>query len=369
MQAISFDMEICQTHAAHGFTMHQPSLKTILFSAAMLLGIPGFAANYSAKQLSLPNDIGFGCDAFDINDAAQVTGVCYTSESQPSNGFFTAAKGKYAEELGLLSGTVSYGYGINNSGTIVGGATLTGDEIFHATIRYKEDIGLTDIGTLGSDYAYAYAINDYGLFTGMASTPSGEYHVFIANLSNPHLVDIGGLGGGYTAPRAINKHGIIVGSGWADGVNSHAFYAKSPSYIFVDLGTLGGTTSYARAINDNGLIVGYSRVPSLFTLNRAFVVDLKNGSLMRDLGTPVGQESFAYSVNNHGQIVGQFMRTDYSTEAAFLCTGDCSDFVDLNLVTSKLPMGVILVSAQLINKKGRIVAKGSDKKLYLLTPQ
>ncbi|GAA0746042.1 DUF3466 family protein [Ideonella azotifigens] len=348
-----------------------PLLKTaaVLAAITVLCALPAYAVTYVAKQLKLPHDIGHGCDAAGINDAGQLSGGCYTEDELFSVGFSTEANGKKGTDLGLLGGTDSYGWGINNNGVVVGEATLLGDLIYHAVLRRPGDSALTDLGTLGGDYAYAAGINDAGQIVGVSTVASGDSHVFISSLTDNRLIDIGGMGGSFTMPMAINGKGVIAGYGLspADSMNVRAFYAKPPSYHFVALGTLGGGGSWARAISDKGLIVGYSKTAGS-GYNRAFVYDM-HSKVMRDLGTPGPYSSIAYDVNSHGQIVGQYTRDDRGTTAAFVCSGDCSDFVDLNTVASGLPEGAMLNYARVINKKGQIVAKGSDKKLYLLTPQ
>jgi len=335
---------------------------------AMSFALPAFAVTYDAKEVKLTHDVGHGCAAAAINDAGQITGGCYTEDDLFSVGSTTGPKGKNPTDLGLLGGVDSYGFGINNNGMVVGEATLAGDLTYHAVLRRPNDSEPIDLGTLGGDYAAARGINDSGQIVGYGLTSSGDSHIFVATVNDNRLVDIGGLSTFNNVARAINKKGIIVGNGATpDGKETHAFYAKSPHYKFVDLGTLGGRASSAAAISDNGLVVGYSTFDSS-GLRRAFVVDIGQEGIMKDLGTPAGRFSTASGVNEHGQIVGQFVREDNLTAAAFMCSGDCADFVDLTTVTSGLPQGVLLSYANAINKKGRIIAKGSDNKIYLLTP-
>ncbi|GAA0746037.1 hypothetical protein GCM10009107_13130 [Ideonella azotifigens] len=339
---------------------------------AMSFALPAQAATYTAQRVKLTHDIGAGCNVAGINDAGQLSGGCFTADELFSVGSVTEAKGKKPTDFGLLGGIDSYGYDINNNGVVVGEATLPGDVIYHAVLRKPGDAGLTDLGTLGGSYAYAAGINDNGQIVGYSYTADdAQGQIFVASLADTRLVNLGAVNDVTSStPVGINGKGVIAGYGYtaASPNYTHAFYAKPPKYKFIDLGTLGGAISLATAISDNGLVVGYSKIDSS-SFRRAFIADINQGGVMKDLGTPAGLNTRAYGVNNHGQVVGSYLLADGVTYAPFMCSGDCSDFVDLNTVTGGLPEGVLLTSARIINKKGRIVAHGSDGYAYLLTPQ
>jgi probable HAF family extracellular repeat protein len=138
-----------------------------------------------------------------------------------------------------------------------------------------------------------------------------------------------------------------------------------PDYKLVELPTFGGTFATVNALNENGVMVGGAQIPG--GKFRAFVAST-SGNSITDLGTPEGHGSVANAINDLGQVVGY----DYVSEGdphAFLCSGDCSDFVELNGVTTGLPKGVGLRDAYGITNTGKIIAQGTNARLYLLTPQ
>ena len=122
------------------------------------------------------------------------------------------------------------------------------------------------------------AINNSGQFAGNSSLTNlvvdgqgvdyskttGWAHAFIYN--GHAVIDLGTLGSNFSTAKAINNHGDVVGySGILPLANpadpnqiNHAFLVQSGGKM-IDLGVLRGTTqSIALGINDSGQIVGYS---------------------------------------------------------------------------------------------------------------
>ena len=118
-----------------------------------------------------------------------------------------------------------------------------------------------------------------------------------------------------------------------------------------DLGTLpGDLTSEAMAINNTGDVVGYSNGPSGM---RAFL--WTKGGGMQELGIlPGGNSSQALAINDSGTVVGS--SDSASGDRAFVWKKQ-TGIMDLNDAGSSA-LGIVLVEAHAINRKGEILAMG-----------
>jgi probable HAF family extracellular repeat protein len=125
--------------------------------------------------------------------------------------------------LGTLGGSFSIAYWLNNAGESVGGATTSGDALFHAT--HWKNGAITDLGTLDGDcFSQAWAINSKGQIVGQS---------FSCDFSTVRTVlwdkgSIFDLGIASTEPLNINDPGEITGVYLPAGCDnsdlcSHAF--------------------------------------------------------------------------------------------------------------------------------------------------
>lgn len=89
------------------------------------------------------------------------------------------------------------------------------------------DYAITDLGTFGGTYSYAYGINDSGQVVGYAYTSNNSAQPAFL-YSNGRMTDLNSLlpaGSGWTltSARAINNAGDIVGYGVNPAGQTHAF--------------------------------------------------------------------------------------------------------------------------------------------------
>src|SRR5215216_2881132 len=201
------------------------------------------------------------------------------------------------EDIGLSSrGVISRGFGINNTGVVVGDTAFIATHTAASPVRHATlfgDRSRIDLGTLAKQtYSRANSINGFNQVVGFSGpaldTPKSRAFFWSKSTG---IVDLGTLGGGYSQAFAINDSGFITGnsqlrSSATDTEAVHAFLSPSPlgagAIGMVDLGTLGGSFSYGMAINAKNHVVGYSTANKVDSGVHAFWFD---GSGMKDLGT------------------------------------------------------------------------------------
>jgi len=227
----------------------------------------------------------------------------------------------------------SYGYGINNAGTVVGTTYVNGT--VHGTVW--SGTGATDLGA----NSYAMAINNSGEVVGGNGEAFRVVNGQLQSLGNPQGVN-------WSAAYGINDAGTVVGDGQlANGTFRGIIWSPGGSMIL--LGTLGGSSSQATDINDGGEVVGFASVASGY--QHAFsMLD----AMMIDLGTLGGGNSYAYGVNDSGEVVGYSYLAN-GAQNAFLY--DDGTMLDLNALIPA-NSGWDLLEAYGINDSGQITGEG-----------
>ena len=96
----------------------------------------------------------------------------------------------------------------------------------HAGTTYA----VTELGTLGGLWTYAYGINNAGQVTGLSATASGLTHAFV--FGGGAMTDLGVPAGGSSSQGyGINSTGQVAGSAFVVGdADSHAFTYNAGSW-------------------------------------------------------------------------------------------------------------------------------------------
>jgi probable HAF family extracellular repeat protein len=308
------------------------------------------------------------------------------------------------EDIGLSTrGLISRGFGINNTGVVVGDAAFIAVSTTDSPDRHAalfSNGSLKDLGTLKKQtFSRANSINGFNQVVGFSgpTLDSPKSRAFFWSASTG-MVDLGTLGGAYAQAFAINDSGSITGnsqlrSSAATTETVHAFLSPSPVGASVigmrDLGTLGGTFSYGMAINAKNHVVGYSTVNKVDSRVHAFWFDgngMKDlGSLAPNSGNPLEDQSFALGINNSDRIVGYtylpvinasmdpavMPGTSPVRQVAFVWSKGA--MTDLNKLIGTATDTYHLNSAVAINDNGQIVASAISKttgtrRAVLLTP-
>jgi len=194
-------------------------------------------------------------EARGINDVGQVVGYGRTTAGDNRAFLYDIGSGT-GIDLGTL-GASSRATAISNSGRVVGwsetGDVFGDDEnpVVHAFVWY--DGLMTDLGTLGGGEGMALGVNETGQVVGKASlTAEGEDPLYAFLWENGQMTNLNDLlpaGSGWVLREAtaINDLGQIVGYGTLNGVDRAFLLVPEPSTLFfLSLGALILTTKRRR---------------------------------------------------------------------------------------------------------------------------
>lgn len=158
---------------------------------------------------------------------------------------------------------ISYGMGVNESGTAVGYSAAPGACGDNRAVVYPASGGIIDLGTLGGANAQAQAINELGDVVGFSELPSGQNRATL--WSGGAIHNLGTLAGASFA-LSINDDGIVCGY-FLDSRNQQRACVWIGGSMF-DLNTLMGSGGagwrllIATGVNEQGQIVGQGRNPA-----------------------------------------------------------------------------------------------------------
>ncbi len=201
-------------------------------------------------------------------------------------------------------------------------------------------VTMTDIGTLGGEVSFAFAINDANQVVGVSLVPDGETHMFLYR--NGQMQDLSPFGQGiFSSNLGINNGGQIASGVFGnDGVYYPAIFDPQTQAITI-LGSLGGVApggfaGIAQSINNYGQAVGYAFLSS--GVRQAFLYE--NGAI-HNMGD--GTDSYAIAINDRGHVIGG------GAQGAFIYANGVTNFIR--------PFGSAQSYAYGINRSGQVVGE------------
>lgn len=318
---------------------------------------------FTATQVVQPSGLGSvtAVNAVAVNDNGQVAGTFSSSEAGEQ---FMAA----FLFAGGVTNTVAFSRtstanGLNDKAQVVGQQDVQPPNPLQppaqAFLYNYTDHTTIDIDNVTDRQSAANGINNAGQVTGFFSTatcpipvPSppvcGNTHAFL--YTGAGLTDIGTLGGTYSDGTSINNRGEIAGvSTVANGATHLFLYTQGHMH---DLGTAAGLTFASALLNDRGEILASTGSGGVGTSY------LYRNDAFFKLPFP------ASGINNSTLIVGTKPAATAVSRAYLYFRGISIDLNDL--VDSSLPL---LTSAGGVSNNGKIVVKGVNGQLYVLTPR
>lgn len=335
-------------------------LLTISFLTALLL--PARAIVYSVTDLGV-NPSGTSSTAGGISSNGT-----YVAGSADIGGFTSDAalwtNGSYSNAGSLTNLHLTFGYGVNSSGDVVGSTRKPGQN--NVAFLYTGGV-MYDMGTLGGDFGEANGINDSGVVVGTSSLVvnggGSPYRAFSYTVGGG-MVNLGTLAGGSDSRgNAINSSGVIVGDSMTGSGDQYAFIYSGG--VMTGLGLIPGGNNFttATAISSNGLVTGYGYDSNWYY--HSFYYD---GVTMVDITPSLSDDVLAYGINASGYIVG---RAYDGGQHAFVYDTSTSTKFDLNTLLDSSGAGWNLRNASAINDLGQIVGSGiigGQTHGFLLTP-
>ncbi|MGB8168344.1 MAG: kelch repeat-containing protein [Chthoniobacteraceae bacterium] len=253
---------------------------------------------------NLPSFGGADSRALGINDAGKVTGYS-TDATGLAHGFIFSTAGGLTDIGGATGGVSVFAQHINASGQVAGFASNGGVEQAFRFSPPSTTLNLTTIPNAPAPATIsAYGMNDAGRVVGIGNSPSGFNRAFRTDADGSNVTELGTLGGEESWAFAINNAGQVVGTSASLSIDTHAFLFTDAAGM-TDLGTLGGYVSTAFAIDTASNVVGTAETSS--GAMHAFLWSATLG--MRDLNEYVPVNSGwvlteARGMNEAGVIVG-----------------------------------------------------------------
>jgi probable HAF family extracellular repeat protein len=346
---------------------------------------------YTLTEIGQVNPMTYLSYGFGINGASPPT-VVGSAQRYPLYQYvnaFTWRNGTFTD-IGTLDPNytaISSGLAINDSGVVVGYATLSGSFLPFHTVNGT----MTALDTLGFGNNRAVAINSStapnpNRIVGYCNNSAGTFRATVwdpgvAVVNMLTLVSPDDLSRSSYA-LGVNNNGRIVGESvfTQTGTTFHAFrtgaFGADPRFIDPfsdDLGTIVGSDTFgseADGINDLDEVVGGS-----VSANGQYHAYWKGANSTKDqgfvdLGVLSGDNySVALAINNTGTVVG-YSRNASGAQRAFVCYND-GIMHDLFTKVSPVPYNWTLNTAEAVNASGWIVGFGTKNgytRAFVLAP-
>ena len=267
------------------------------------IGSGSAAAAYSWTEILIPS-IGPMGTAFGPNDRGQ---VAVQSADGSKTGIYRG--GIFTPLPSPPAGYKLLATGINDGGTIVGGAFAPSDPT-HEQGFILVGSKYTFFSRTGWDNTEPRAIANSGLITGYSATSDLSTTAgFIYDARTNTFTDATppGSGAGFSVTQGINAYGRISGDGRSPELGRYAFVWQQGSLAsgggtllpFLTKLQIANVNTAARGINDAGVIVGFtaSGLGFVGSDSRGFQL------LIPPAGDAAGATVACEGINNFGQVV------------------------------------------------------------------
>ena len=197
-------------------------------------------------------------------------------------------------DIGSLGSKYTIADAVNNKGHAVGSSITSGANPTTHAFLWRSGV-MTDLGVPAADcmFSEATAINNNDQIVGEAVTTTGEYIGWIWQNGTFKVLPFWHIGG-------INDSGVVVG---AESVAAGSWHLVTwQAGTVTDLGDVGGDNLWPEGINASGGITGWRsefHLTAFMTYNDTFRTTV-------DIGNPhTNNFAFAKAINNAGWVVGQ----------------------------------------------------------------
>jgi uncharacterized membrane protein len=261
-------------------------------------------ADYVYNTVNYPGAV--FTDVRGLNNSGQIVG--YASLDGLTFFAFSYAGGVFSALPPTVFGTSAHG--VNDSGVIVGSANHDPGPVQGFIFNAGSYAFFSRPGWANT---YARMVTNGGLVTGYSQDEAaGTSAGYIYNPFTSVFTDISPAGSLFTIAQGINNAGQVVGSAILAATGANAFLRQPDGSI--TLFQIGAAPTRARGINDMGLITGFMTVGGV---NQGFV---GTSSGFQTLMVPGSDETIPEAINNSGQVAGLYRTGGGTVTSGFIAT-------------------------------------------------